>query len=147
MIFLFKTPRTVNELAKICNRPWKLSLWLFYRIEWTSDRELYGVKEYWEYPWEVLIGLKADCEGYAMLAEAVLIKLGIETYMLTVFDREGHAVCIYRDKKRWNYLDNGWKKKGGSIREIAEKIYPSWIKYRLHKERVLLREVWNESRS
>ncbi len=75
-------------------------------IEPATDRELYGVEDYWTIPTN-----KGDCEDYALLKRQILIRVGwpIGSLLMTVVldERgEGHAVLTARIEGGDYILDN-----------------------------------------
>lgn len=80
------------------------------RIEWTSDDEVYGVSEYWNYPVED----QGDCEDHVLLKQRLLKELGWDQENLLITgvmmhdDREdtGHAVLTIRTTEGDYVLDN-----------------------------------------
>ena len=71
-----------------------------------TDKEIYGVEEYWAYPDKV-----GDCEDYVLLKRRDLMEAGISAanLLITVVrkpDGEGHAVLTVRTDKGDFILDN-----------------------------------------
>jgi predicted transglutaminase-like cysteine proteinase len=96
----FATPEHLAELDAI-NRVVNTS------IEPATDKELYGVEEYWTLP----AGGRGDCEDYALLKRHLLIKRGwpISSLLMTVVRDEkgdGHAILTARTAQGDFVLDN-----------------------------------------
>jgi predicted transglutaminase-like cysteine proteinase len=71
-----------------------------------TDKEVYGVEEYWAYPTTA-----GDCEDFALLKRRILIQRGISpsNLLMTVVrkpDGEGHAVLTLRTAQGDYVLDN-----------------------------------------
>lgn len=76
------------------------------KIKPLTDKEIYGVEEYWAYPDKV-----GDCEDYVLLKRRDLMQHGISpaNLLITVVrkpDGEGHAVLTVRTDKGDFVLDN-----------------------------------------
>jgi predicted transglutaminase-like cysteine proteinase len=76
-------------------------------IEPVSDIEAHGVIEHWSYP---TTG-KGDCEDYALLKKALLVRIGWPPGALLVTvvrdrDGDGHAVLLARTDRGDYVLDN-----------------------------------------
>lgn len=94
------TPERLAELDEI-NRVVNTS------IEPATDKELYGVEEYWTLP----ANGKGDCEDYALLKRHILAKRGwpVSSLLMTVVrdeKGEGHAVLTVRTAQGDFILDN-----------------------------------------
>jgi len=81
-------------------------------IKYTSDRQQYGVDDYWATPFQTLESGKGDCEDYAITKHAVLRATGwnsSELRIVVLYDsllRDYHAVSAVRDHDAWWILDN-----------------------------------------
>ncbi|MEK1889297.1 MAG: transglutaminase-like cysteine peptidase [Phyllobacterium sp.] len=76
------------------------------KIKPLTDKEIYGVEEYWAYPDKA-----GDCEDYVLLKRRDLMQAGISAanLLITVVrkpDGEGHAVLTVRTDKGDFILDN-----------------------------------------
>jgi len=76
------------------------------KVKPLTDKEIYGVEEYWAYPDTV-----GDCEDYVLLKRRDLMQAGISpaNLLITVVrkpDGEGHAVLTVRTDKGDFILDN-----------------------------------------
>ena len=76
------------------------------KVKPLTDKEIYGVEEYWAYPDKV-----GDCEDYVLLKRRDLMQAGISpaNLLITVVrkpDGEGHAVLTVRTDKGDFVLDN-----------------------------------------
>lgn len=138
MFFLFRSPKTVAQLAHCCNKPWKLGMWLWHRVWYKSDLEVHGKREYWQDPEETLKRRTGDCEDFAILAKAALTKLGYRPFLLGVFPERGvgHVVCCYLEPKRLLYytIDNkkGNKKRAHHMWDVPGKVMKNWKVWRIY---------------
>ncbi|MDX3926984.1 MAG: transglutaminase-like cysteine peptidase [Shinella sp.] len=89
---------------------WKTILKVNYEvntsIEPMTDKEIYGVEEYWAYPETV-----GDCEDYVLLKRKMLMEAGISPsdLLITVVlqpNGDGHAVLTVRTDRGDFVLDN-----------------------------------------
>jgi len=93
------------------------------QIKWTVDT--FGD---WIQQPEVTWGLKTgDCEDFAVLTQALLRQIGIESSILSVIMRPmkySHAVCVFRSCDYWHYFSNGKLVYQGfdSLHDIVEKL-------------------------
>jgi len=83
--------------------------WVAANIEYKSDKEQWGVEEYWQTPDETLSLHTGDCEDFAILLCTLLRAYGIgeeQIYVAVGVDNEGygHAFLI----ENW-YLDGEWR--------------------------------------
>lgn len=73
----------------------------FNAVRYSSDNELWGEKDYWATPYEVLGINSADCEDYALSKYFTLISMGVDeaklriTYVKAVRLNEAHMVLAY----------------------------------------------------
>lgn len=152
MFFLFKSPKTVEDFAKVCNSPWKISVWMWNRIYYVKDlRHL----DYWQSAGVTLHRMKGDCDDFSILAKAGLEKLGYTPFLVAVYryrkigkgvrGRVGHLVCAYYDKKkrRYYHISNWGKHKSAkSVSGIAETVFKDAIRWRIQDEQKHILEEW-----
>jgi len=81
-------------------------------IKYTTDRQQYGVDDFWATPFQTLETGKGDCEDYAITKHAVLRATGwnaSDLRIVVLYDsllRDYHAVSAARDHDSWWILDN-----------------------------------------
>lgn len=109
MFYLFKRPKNnkPSELACICKTPKRLAWWLWFKIEYTSDIELYKKSDYHAPPEMTLEKRKGDCEDVAWVAYATLRELRYnDVHLISLHTHEyGHMICVYRDSLGWQFID------------------------------------------
>jgi predicted transglutaminase-like cysteine proteinase len=77
-----------------------------------SDEKQWGVADHWSDPLETLQSSRGDCEDYAIVKYAALLKAGLPAkdvkivVLKTAFPREDHAVVAVRADDQWLILDN-----------------------------------------
>lgn len=86
-------------------------------IPYKSDSENYKVKEYWEYPYEVIEKGSSDCEGSSLLLANLMLISGIPNWKIRlvagyVFEpiskkQIGHLFNVFFDEEteQWKILD------------------------------------------
>ena len=103
---LGETPGVRAETLSLVNR------WANRRIEYTSDRTLYGARDRWATAAETLASGQGDCEDYAILKYQMLAALGFDRsdmYLTLARDlvrNADHAVLVVRLGDRHYMLDN-----------------------------------------
>jgi predicted transglutaminase-like cysteine proteinase len=95
------TPERLSEIDRV-NRSVNAA------IKPATDKELYGVEEYWTFPGE---NMRGDCEDYVLLKRKLLISMGWpqSALLITVVRderKDGHAVLTVRTAQGDYILDN-----------------------------------------
>jgi len=132
--------KTVKDLIKITNNnPSRLAMWMYHNIWYEKDKTQYGLKEYWARPEETLENKKGDCDDFAILAHAVLSKIGYDPKIVGAFnDNDGHAECVFFDDRynRWGSIANkGFKKHGDTFNGVGPRLIKNanlWRKYDIY---------------
>ena len=75
--FEYQKINNVNDPAEIKSALSRVNFLVNSQIEYTDDRSIYGVEDYWASPQEVITNGKGDCEDYAFLKRDLLIKMGV----------------------------------------------------------------------
>ncbi len=81
--------------------------------------------EYMQLPLDTFLRGGGDCEDLAALAADWLCFHGYETKIIAVFTRGniGHAVCAFKEGKKWSYIDQGNYKQGfSSLEDLARSV-------------------------
>ncbi len=121
---------TLQEIASYHRGPEQVALFLRKKIVLISDRQLFGRDDYWQSPSETLRNGKGDCEDYALLAEALLLRQKIPAFVFSVYGSGGdaHTVCAFKENGRYNVInvDQLISYQAGSLEELAGKIHPRW---------------------
>ena len=95
------------------------------------DEDQFGEIDRWQSPEEFLQRRVGDCEDYALLAQALLRRNGIEAYVFSVFGKEGyaHTVSVFVDEQgRYNVINQGklQRYRAPSLDLVAAQMNPSW---------------------
>lgn len=152
MFFLFKNPKTPEELAKICKNPKRLASWLRRRVWYVSDDKKHGYDK-WQTPKLTLKDRSGDCDDFSILAKATLEYMGFKPFLLAVYTWDsykswlgkGHLVTVFYWKNRYWHISNwGLKKSIESSSEvkmtnkvydeIAATVYKNFKKWSLYNE-------------
>ena len=98
------------DLERYCQgSPGKLSRWINGNIWYRSDKDKWGVSDYWQTPEETLsrnnkYGQRSgDCEDYAVLAYRVLSGMGYDPHLFTIiFSVNGKILSHATTAFEWN---------------------------------------------
>ncbi len=123
--------RVIDGLAHTYTTPKALATFLHRTFTFTHDEELFGREDYWQSPGEFLTRKAGDCEDYAILAQAVLSRNGIQAYLFSVFGDGGyaHTVCVFVDEHgRYNLLNQDRLRyyRASSLEALASLLCPAW---------------------
>ena len=80
-------------------------------VSYGTDRQIWGVDDYWATPLETLSRGRGDCEDFALLKRKMLVDRGVDPadLLMTVVlqpNGEGHAVLTVRTDRGDFVLDN-----------------------------------------
>ena len=121
-------PRSLDVVAHTYTTPKALAGFLQRTMTFKSDEELFGEPDYWQDPEEFLARRAGDCEDYALFAQAVLQRRGIEAYVLSVFGRDGyaHTVCVFAEAGRYNVINQDRVRyvRAKTLETVAGRLYP-----------------------
>jgi len=99
---LIKTAKTLPEKEKLR----RVNQFFNQRIEFVDDIYLWGVKDYWATPIELLARGAGDCEDYSIAKYFTLKELGVDekkmriTYVKALKLRQAHMVLTYFEMPR-----------------------------------------------
>jgi len=99
---LMKTAKTLPEKEKLR----RVNQFFNQRIEFVDDIYLWGVKDYWATPIELLARGAGDCEDYSIAKYFTLKELGVSekkmriTYVKALKLRQAHMVLTYFETPR-----------------------------------------------
>ncbi len=120
----------VEALARLVRTPEQLSRFLRENILFRDDLRQFGLVDYWQDPEELLARRQGDCEDYALLAQAVLNRLGVNAFVLSLYGQAGyaHSVCVFMEEGRYNVLnqDRVVRYRVRSLEELATRLYSRW---------------------
>ena len=121
----------LQTLARAYPTPEQLANFLHKNVVFQDDVRLFGQVDYWQDPEELLDRREGDCEDYALLAQAVLLRQGVEAFVFSLYGEEGyaHTVCVFVDKGRYNVInqDRVVRYQARSLEDLATYLNPRWI--------------------
>ena len=121
----------VDHLARLYTTPKAIAAFLKRDFRFQRDEELFGEMDRWQTPEEFVVRRAGDCEDYALLAQALLRRNGIEAYVLSLFGEEGyaHTVTVFVDEDgRYNAINQSRLRnyRAASLEALASQLYPTW---------------------
>ena len=123
-------PLSIESIVQAYPTPNGLAQFLRQTFTFKTDEELFGEMDYWQAPEEFLARRAGDCEDYALFAQAVLRKQGIESHVLSVFGEEGyaHTVCVFRQSGRYQVINQDRVQAYGAktLETLAWQLYRGW---------------------
>ena len=114
------------EAASIKN-PQALVNWLASNFSYVME-----MPDKWQTPEETVQLKTGDCEDFAILASAILTRLGIANDIIIVKYKGlniAHAICAWKDKDGfYKYISNQEmvNTRKGNLEEAIEKFHPDW---------------------
>ncbi len=122
---------TINTLALTYSTPKAVAALLHKDFTFTRDEALFGEVDHWQTPQEFLSRQQGDCEDFAILATALLRRLGYEAYIFSLIGDGGyaHTVCIFKDTDgRYNVINQDKIRyyHAASLEEVATQMYTAW---------------------
>lgn len=113
----------------------KFARWLWWNLNYKSDRAAHHLADYWQNPIETLELGTGDCEDYSILARAVLREMGYYPGILGVFTgNQAHAVCYFfepRDNYWYILSSDGLKKISTLWVDIPRRVFKDWKIWRI----------------
>lgn len=132
----------IDQLARTYSTPGELVRFLKDTITFATDQELFGVPDYWQTPEEFLARRAGDCEDYALLAQAVLERQGVEAHVVSLFGQDGyaHTFCVFREAGRYGVINQDRVRyyRSRSLEGVAGQVYRGWT-YAAFSERYGIR--------
>jgi hypothetical protein len=124
-------PSPLDHTASLHTTPKAIVRFLRDEFKFQPDAELFGAPDRWQAPEEFLARRIGDCEDYALLAEALLRRNGIEAFALSVFGDQGysHTVAVFLEEDgRYSVINQGKLRhvRAASLEALAAYLYPAW---------------------
>ena len=122
---------TLDALPKFKNAR-EIMKWVKANIKYKSDLKLHGERNYWQTPEETVALRAGDCEDYAFLVQALLKRINIESFVISVHGEGiskqlGHALCVFPKNSPTNYFDNqALYTSGTHVVNLISSAYPLW---------------------
>jgi len=110
--------------------PEQLSIWMHENLTYQSE----GLSDVWKTPQQTISDKNGDCEDMAILSQAVLADLKIESQLIYIRYAPlefGHVICIYKTfEGTYNIFDNQYlfKTSYTSRKEVLDNNYSKWRK-------------------
>ncbi len=121
---------TLDDVVQSCPTPEALAAFLAKEIALREDALSFAAADYWQTPEEFLGNKAGDCEDYALLAQAVLSRQGVEAFVFSLYGegKYAHTVCVFRDAGGYNVVNNDRvvRYRAKSLEELATLLYPKW---------------------
>ena len=142
---------SLETLALTYGTPKQLARFLRETIQLTTDEALFGADDYWQTPEEILERRAGDCEDFALLAQAILERQGVEAYVFSVYGAGGyaHTVCVFVEGGRYSVINQNRVRqyRAPTLEAVAGRLYAGW-RYGAVAERVgsrgaPTRFIWN----
>ena len=144
------TSTSLDKLAFLYTTPKTIAAFLKHEFTFERDWDLFGEAEHWQTPQEFLTKRKGDCEDYALLAQGLLVRNGIEAYVFSLYgEGYAHTVCVFVEEGRYNVINQDRVRyyRTKSLEALASAIYPAWtvgaISEQIGTEGRLVREITN----
>ncbi len=124
-------PAPLDQLAAQHTTPKSIAKMLRREFTFVRDQDLFGEVDYWQAPEEFLARRAGDCEDYALMAQALLLRNGYDAYVFSLFGEGGyaHTVAVFRDAHgKLNVINQGKLRsyRASSFEELAGDLYPAW---------------------
>ena len=121
---------SIESIIRAYPTPKQLAKFLRTEFTFKTDAELFGETDYWQAPEEFLSRRAGDCEDYALFAQAVLQRQGIEAHVLSLFGEDGyaHTVCVFKQGGRYHVINQGRLLAYGAktLDALAWQVYAGW---------------------
>lgn len=124
-------PAPLEQAAASHPTPDAVADFLQHHFTFQRDADLFGEIDRWQSPEDFLQRRVGDCEDYALLAQELLRRNGIEAYVFSLFGPEGyaHTVSVFVDEDgRYNVINQGTLRRyrASSLDVVAAEINPAW---------------------
>lgn len=104
--------------------------------KWFSEEFKYQweIIDKWNTPQETIDSKEGDCEDFAILASAVLWRMGIDNDILVIKFKDldvAHCICVWEDENgMYNFMSNKELYNTGKnkIKAAIDKFFPDWEK-------------------
>ena len=121
----------LESVARTYPTPEALAAFLHQHLHFVDDAVSLGVADYWQTPEESLKRGEGDCEDYALLAQEVLRRQGLEAFAFSLYGQGGyaHTVCVFRDGPFYHAInqDRVLRVQARSLEELSGLLYRGWV--------------------
>ena len=123
-------PVSLDQTIGTINTPKAIVDLMKKKFTFVEDDKLFGRTDYWQSPEELWSRKASDCEDYALFAQSILRKNGIEAEVLSIYGTEGyaHTIVIFKEDGLFRILNQAKLERfrAKSIHEAIEKLNPEW---------------------
>lgn len=138
LIFSFATPPlraavpllSFEQVAASTKTPQELAALMKKNFHFKEDQKLFSQEDHWQSPEEIWNRKAGDCEDYAIFAQYVLRKHGIEAEVVSFYGAGGyaHTLVMFKENGRFRMLNQHKLERfrAGSIEEALSKLNPQW---------------------
>ncbi|MCI0564511.1 MAG: transglutaminase-like cysteine peptidase [Nitrososphaera sp.] len=121
----------LDEFARTYTTPQAIASFLHDNFTFKRDDDLFDQVDHWQTPYEFIMLRAGDCEDFALLAQTLLQRNGIDAHVLSLFGEDGyaHTVSVFRDEKgKYNVINQGEIRyyRAQSLEALATQLYPDW---------------------
>ena len=143
----------LDQLAQTYVTPKAIAAFLQHDFTFVRDEQLFGEADHWQSPEEFVARKQGDCEDYALLAQALLRRHGIQADVLSLLGEEGyaHTVSVFLDERgRYNAINQGHlvNYHAPSLQAVASAIHPGWTVAMIAEQEGtrgrIVREIFND---
>ena len=122
---------SLASVAQTYTTPDALARFLRHAFTFKTDEELFGAADYWQTPEEFFTRRAGDCEDYALFAQAILARQGVEAYVFSLFGSDGyaHTVCVFVESGSYNVIDQDRVRyyRAKTLEALAWQMYEGWM--------------------
>jgi len=106
---------TAREAGTFDLRAWKIWDYVARSIKYVTDKQAFGMEDFWAFPEETLVLHKGDCEDSSFLLATLLLACGISEHCVRVVLGKvvssdgafGHAWVVYQNEAgKWCLLES-----------------------------------------
>jgi len=146
-------PPQLQQVALSHPTPEAIASFLRAEFIFQRDEDQFGEIDHWQSPEEFLQRRVGDCEDYALLAQALLRRNGIEAYVFSLFGAQGyaHTVSVFVDQDgRYDVINQGKLQhiRAASLEGVAAALNPAWTRGMIAEQDGtrgrIVREIINE---
>ncbi|MBI3316522.1 MAG: transglutaminase-like cysteine peptidase [Candidatus Omnitrophica bacterium] len=120
---------TLRDLSFELTTPQDIARYIWKNFLYEDDQRLFGVRDRWQSPEELLKNKRGDCEDFALFAREVLRLQGYHTFLLNLYgDRYAHTLCIYKENGKYRALDGTEVLPYAEVHlnDLIQKIHSPW---------------------
>jgi len=137
--YALDTPKTIAERYTLVD---SISGYLITYYKYESDIKQFDVEDYWQTAEEMIKNKRGDCEDFAILVQAILKELDIESQLIglwweekdftTTYKWYAHMIVVFQDENdKYSFMDNQIyiASEKETIEELFEFFTDNWYEY------------------